>query len=81
LNKKHINIKEIYVPKKHIEGFSPKKVLELTEILMEGGELESIKIREGKGRYVLIEGVHRLEAFKAVGEKVIFAHIIGAQLF
>lgn len=76
-----INIKEIYVPKKHLEGFTPTKVIELAEAMMEGEDIKPIKIREGKGRYVLIEGVHRLQACKEVGETEINAYIVGVQVY
>jgi hypothetical protein len=37
------------------------------------------KSRVGKGRYVLQEGLHRVEAVKLLGEKMIDGHIVAAQ--
>ena len=38
-----------------------------------------IQVRRGKGHYVLVKGVHRLEARKALGEETIQAYIVRAQ--
>ena len=42
-------------------------------------EEQPILVRKGKDRYVLIKGVHRLEARKALGEKIIQAFIVSAR--
>jgi uncharacterized ParB-like nuclease family protein len=51
------------------------------EGLLEGEPKKPIRVREGKGRYVLIEGIHRLEANKAVGEDTIGVFIVQARKF
>ncbi|MBT6592303.1 MAG: ParB N-terminal domain-containing protein, partial [Rhodospirillaceae bacterium] len=38
-----------------------------------------IQVRLGKDRYVLIEGLHRLEAVKALGEETIVAIVVAAR--
>jgi len=47
--------------------------------MAETGE-QAIQVRRGKGRYVLVAGVNRLEASKALGEATIRAYIVGARL-
>ena len=49
------------------------------DIMAETGE-QAIQVRRGKGRYVLVAGVNRLEASKALGEATIRAYIVGARL-
>ena len=39
-----------------------------------------IRLREGKGRYVLQEGLHRLEALRALGEDSIQGYLARARL-
>ena len=46
---------------------------------MEEADEHPIQVRQGKDRYVLIKGVHRLEARKALGDETIQAFIVAAQ--
>jgi len=48
---------------------------------MEGEEDEPIHVRQGKDRYVLVRGIHRLEARKALGDVDIQVFIVGARLY
>jgi ParB-like chromosome segregation protein Spo0J len=36
-------------------------------------------VRQGNGRYVLVEGLHRLEACRALGEQTIDSIIVRAR--
>lgn len=74
-----LKIEEIYVPAERRKELDPEKVETVAEqILAEAGETP-IQVREGKGRYVLVRGVHRLEARKALGEETIQAFIVAAR--
>ena len=57
-----IEIAEIYVPAKRRKLLEPDKVDTLAEAILEEGQQRPIQVRRGKDRYVLIEGLHRLEA-------------------
>mgnify|MGYP001024971096 CR=1 FL=1 len=75
-----LNIDEIYVPAERRKEIDAEKVeAAAEEIMAETGE-QAIQVRRGKGRYVLVAGVNRLEASKALGEATIRAYIVGARL-
>lgn len=73
-------IAEIYVPAKRAKTLDPDKVQALAEDILENGQKVPIRLREGKGRYVLQEGLHRLEALRALGEDSIQGYLARARL-
>jgi len=73
-----VNIEEIYVPGGLRKELDPQKVESVAEKIMEETEENPIQVRLGKDRYVLIKGVHRLEARKALGDDTIQAFIVAA---
>jgi uncharacterized ParB-like nuclease family protein len=75
-----ISVAEIYVPTKRRKQLDPDKVETLAEAILEEGQKRPIQVRVGKERYVLIEGLHRLEAMKSLGEETIAALIVSARL-
>ena len=56
-----------------------EKVEALAEDIMENGLKIPIQVRRDNERFVLIEGLHRLEAIKALGEATINALIVSAR--
>ncbi len=74
-----IKVAEIYVPTKRRGTLDPDKVETLAESILEEGQQIPIQVRRGNNRYVLIEGMHRLEAMKALGEATIDALIVAAR--
>lgn len=74
-----IKVAEIYVPTKRRGTLDPDKVETLAESILEEGQQIPIQVRRGNNRYVLIEGMHRLEAMKALGEATIEALIVAAR--
>jgi sulfiredoxin len=76
---RHLPIDEIYVPAKRKKTLEPEKVDTLAESIMEDGQQNPIQVRQGDGRYVLVEGLHRLEACKALGEDTVQAIFVQAQ--
>lgn len=75
-----VKIAEIYVPTGLRKLLDPQKVEAIAETIMAEAEERPIRVRRGKGRYVLVDGVHRLEARKALGEATIQAYIVRARL-
>ena len=73
-----VNIDEIYVPAKRRGKLDEAKVEALAESIIEDGQKIPIHVRPDpdKNRYVLVEGLHRLEAQKALGEVTIDALIV-----
>jgi ParB-like chromosome segregation protein Spo0J len=51
----------------------------LTTDILENGLKNPIMVREDGKRFVLIEGLHRLEACKKLGEKTIFGYLVQAR--
>lgn len=73
-----IKIKEIYVPIGLRKELDPQRVELVAEAIMEEIEEQPIQVRQGKDRYVLIKGIHRMEARKALGDETIHAYIVAA---
>ncbi len=80
LKKQSFPIDQIYVPTKRAKTLDPEKVEALAEDILENGQTVPIRVREGKGRYVLLEGMHRLEALRALGEDKIDGFLTRARL-
>lgn len=76
-----VKIDDIYVPTARRNELQQDKVDATIEQMLAGEAIKPIRVREGKGRMVLIEGVHRLEASKAVGDTEIGAYIVQAPKF
>ncbi len=74
-----LKIEEIYVPMERRKELDPQRVESVAETIMEEAEERPIQVRRGKDRYVLVKGVHRLEARKALGEETIQAFIVSAR--
>ncbi len=73
-----IRIDQIYVPAKRRDEIDPARVESLAENILEEGLKVPISVRQGKGRYVLVAGLQRLEAMKALGEDSITAIVVGS---
>lgn len=80
LIKEQFPIEKIYVPVKRMKTLEPTKVEEIAEDILENGQLTPIRLRAGKDRFVLVEGLHRLEALKALGEETVEGYLVHARL-
>jgi ParB-like chromosome segregation protein Spo0J len=69
----------IYVPTKRRTTLDPVKVAQVAESILEKGQTTPILVREDGERFVLVEGLHRLEACKSLGEETILAFLVQAQ--
>jgi len=56
------------VPVKRRSTLDPRKVESIAQNMLEVGQLKPILLRRVGARFVLVEGLHRLEACKALGE-------------
>ncbi|HID68388.1 MAG TPA: chromosome partitioning protein ParB [Roseibacterium sp.] len=72
-------IADVYVPVKRVKTLEADKVEAMANDILENGQITPISVREGKGRYVLIEGYHRLEALRALGEERVVVYIVQAR--
>lgn len=73
-------IEKIFVPTKQKKALRPETVAEIAESIMDIGQQEPISIRLDGDRLVLVEGLHRLEACKALGETSILGVVVPAEL-
>ena len=73
-----LNIDDIYVPVKRRRTLDEKTVEAIAESMIEHGQLTPILVREDGDRYVLVEGLHRLEAARALGETTIRGLLVHA---
>jgi sulfiredoxin len=72
-------IASIYVPVKRRATFDPRKAQEIAESMLEVGQQTPILVRRDGERFVLVEGLHRLEACKQLGEETIVGYIVQAR--
>lgn len=72
-------IANIYVPVKRRATLDPKKVQEIAESILASGLQTPILVRQNGERFVLIEGLHRLEACKQLGEETILGYLVQAR--
>ena len=70
---------KIYVTTAKRKTLEQDKVEPLAEDILENGLQTPIYVRLGKDRYVLVEGLHRIEAVRLLGETHIEAKIVQAQ--
>jgi ParB-like chromosome segregation protein Spo0J len=74
-------IANIYVPVKRRATLDPKTVEALAASILEVGQQTPILVRRDGERLVLVEGLHRLEACKALGETTIAGYLVQARKF
>lgn len=80
LEKKSFPIDLIHVPVKRAKTLDADKVEALANDILENGQLTPIRLRADGDRYVLIEGYHRLEALRALGEETVEGYLVHARL-
>ena len=79
LIKQTLAIKDIYVPTKRRLTLRPETVQEIAESMLEAGQQTPIMVRQDGERFVLVEGLHRLEACKMLGEQTIQGVLVQAR--
>ncbi len=72
-------VADVYVPVKRRATLEQKRVDEIAASMLENGQQTPILVRPDGARFVLIEGLHRLEAAKALGEKTIVGFRVDAR--
>jgi sulfiredoxin len=72
-------IASIRVPVKRARTVDPAKVTAIAESLLEGGQTTPIMVRPDGEAYILVEGLHRIEARKALGETTIEGYVVQAR--
>ena len=72
-------IADIYVPARRRRTLDSATVNKLAESILEEGLRTPILVRPDGARFVLVEGFHRLEACKALGEETIAGLVVQAR--
>ena len=76
---KMFSIASIYVPVKRRATLDPEKVRSIAESIMQTGQKAPILVRQDGDRFVLVEGLHRLEACRSLGEESIVGCLVEAR--
>jgi ParB-like chromosome segregation protein Spo0J len=80
LQKQAFALTDIRVPAKRAKTLDPARVQQIAEDMIENGQTTPIQVRADGPGYVLVEGLHRLEALRALGETTIDAYLVRARL-
>ena len=68
MKRENFPVAKIYVPIERRKTLVQARVDEIAASMLKDGQQVPIKVRPDGERFVLIEGLHRLEAAKALGE-------------
>ena len=79
MKRETLAIADIYVPVKRRATLDLKQVNEIAASILEKGQQTPILVRADGARFVLVEGLHRLEAAKALGEKTVLCFLVDAR--
>lgn len=80
LKKQKVPIAAVRVPVKRVKTLEAAKVQQIAEDMLENGQTTPIRVRADGDGFVLIEGLHRLEALRALGEERVEAYLVQARL-
>jgi sulfiredoxin len=79
LKRENFPVAKIYVPTALRKTLDQKRVDEIANSMLENGQQTPILVRADGARFVLVEGPHRLEAAKALGEQTIVGFLVDAR--
>lgn len=74
-----IKLDEIYVPTRLRGTLDAAKAAALAEDILQNGLKTPIQVRRDKDRFVLVAGLHRLEAMRQLGEAAVSALVVQAR--
>jgi sulfiredoxin len=78
MKRETVAIADIYLPVKRRATLDQKRVDEIAMSMLDKGQHAPILVRADGARFVLVEGLHRLEAAKALGEETIVCFLVDA---
>jgi len=79
MKRENFAIADIYVPVKRRATLQQQRVDAIAASMLEEGQQTPILVRPDGARFVLVEGLHRLEAAKALGETTIVGYRVDAR--
>lgn len=74
-----VRLDSIYVPTERRKTLKPETAQALSEDILEHGMRIPIMVRFDGKRHILVEGLHRLEAARLLGETEIAAYLVQAR--
>jgi ParB-like chromosome segregation protein Spo0J len=74
-----VPVDKIYIPTERRKTLDTAKVQSLAEDILDNGMKLPIQVRFDGKRHILVEGLHRLEASKILGDTVINAYLVQAR--
>ncbi|MGA9253300.1 MAG: ParB N-terminal domain-containing protein [Roseobacter sp.] len=80
LEKLSVSIDKVRIPAKRARTLDETKLERIAEDMIETGQKTPIQVRIDGDGYILIEGLHRLEALRALGETNVEAYIVQARM-
>ena len=72
-------IADIYIPVKRRRTLDPAAIEAIAENMLEEGQRTPIWVRRDGDRLVLVEGLHRLEACRSLGDETVVGIIVQAR--
>ena len=84
LERHKIEIARIRVPAKRMRTLDRARAESIAEDILENGQTTPVQVRldrkDPSGQYILVEGLHRLEALRSLGEATIVAYLVQARV-
>jgi sulfiredoxin len=79
MRRENFPIANIYVPQKRRATLDIQRAEAIAESMLEVGQQTPILLRQDGDRFVLVEGLHRLEACRKLGEATIVGYLVQAR--
>ena len=79
MKRQTVAIADIYVPVKRRATLDAAKAQVIAESMLQVGQQTPILVRQDGQRFVLVEGLHRLEACRQLGETTILGYLVQAK--
>lgn len=79
MKKQIVAVQEVYVPVQRRQTLDQQKVEALAESMLSKGQDAPIPVRPDGKHFVLVEGLHRLEACRALGVTTVPVYLVQAR--
>ena len=79
IKKQVFEIASIYVPVRRAKTLDAEKARTIAESILEEGQNTPVMVRADGDRLVLVEGLHRMEALKLLGETKVDGYVVQAR--
>ncbi len=80
MQRREVEIERVRVPVKRRKTLDASRVEALAQDMLENGQTTPIQVRTDGDGFILVEGLHRLEAARSLGEGTILAFLVQARV-